>query len=68
MLGSEPTLAYRLWHILEQQSGALSLERIEAELGPTNRCGSATDVLTSSKYFVETGASSRLHLVPVRIT
>jgi len=63
-LGGEPTLAYRLWHILEQQSGGLSLERLEAELGPTNGCGSATDVLTSSKYFIETGAQSSLQLLP----
>ena len=64
VLGGEPTLAYRLWHILEQHSGGLSLERVEAELGPTNGCGSATDALTSGKYFVETGALSSLLVRP----
>ena len=60
VLGGQPTLAYRVWHVLEQKPGGLPLERIEAELGPTNGSGSVRDILTASKYCVETGASSSL--------
>ena len=57
VLGGEPSLAYRLWHILAQQATGLPLEHIEEELGPANGSGSARDVLTRNKYFVEAGGA-----------
>ena len=61
VLGGPPSLAYRIWHLLAEQREALPLDSISTALGPENGCGSTTHVLTSSKYFVETGASATVY-------